>query len=248
MRHHGVLTSDPKEKVDALGDQFSSVFTEEDLTNIPSLGRPVAPHAPPLYISVNGVAKQLSKLNPNKASGPDGLSPRLLKTTATQIAPVLQVIFTQSLDTGDVPADWRAANISPIFKKGDKTSPVNYRPVVRLFADDCLLYRVIDKPSDALDLQKDLDALTRWQDTWQMSFNPSKCHTLHITQHLYAHTWSTVRLYGIPTPSVVPRRWSESNEGRREWLTINEWNKLPGQLVKAQTVEAFKAGLLAAQP
>ncbi|KAI8485181.1 hypothetical protein Bbelb_371060 [Branchiostoma belcheri] len=158
------------------------------------------------------------------------------------------VIFTQSLDTGDVPADWRAANISPIFKKGDKTSPVNYRPVVRLFADDCLLYRVIEKPSDALDLQKDLDALTRWQDTWQMSFNPSKCHTLHITQHLYAHTWSTVRLYGIPTPSVVPRRWSESNEGRREWLTINEWNKLPGQLVKAQTVEAFKAGLLAAQP
>ncbi|KAI8490481.1 Trans-acting T-cell-specific transcription factor GATA-3 [Branchiostoma belcheri] len=67
-------------------------------------------------------------------------------------------------------------------------------------------------------------------------------------EHLYAHTWSTVRLYGIPTPSVVPRRWSESNEGRREWLTINEWNKLPGQLVKAQTVEAFKAGLLAAQP
>ncbi|KAI8517814.1 scavenger receptor [Branchiostoma belcheri] len=67
-------------------------------------------------------------------------------------------------------------------------------------------------------------------------------------KHLYDHTWSTVRLYGIPTPSVVPRRWSESNEGRREWLTINEWNKLPGQLVKAQTVEAFKAGLLAAQP
>ncbi|KAI8507692.1 hypothetical protein Bbelb_150720 [Branchiostoma belcheri] len=49
---------------------------------------------------------------------------------------------------------------------------------------------------------------------------------LHATEHLYAHTWSTVRLYGIPTPSVVPRRWSESNEGRREWLSMGEFRTL----------------------
>ncbi|KAI8494251.1 hypothetical protein Bbelb_280110 [Branchiostoma belcheri] len=209
MRHHGVLTSDPKEKVDALGDQFSSVFTEEDLTNIPSLGRPVAPHAPPLYISVNGVAKQLSKLNPNKASGPDGLSPRLLKITATQIAPVLQVIFTQSLDTGDVPADWRAANISPIFKKGDKTSPVNYRPV----------------------------SLTSYCAT---VWDP---HTIGGSQALERVQRRAARM----TVSDYDYTSSVSDMLKR-LQTINEWNKLPGQLVKAQTVEAFKAGLLAAQP
>ena len=82
-----------------------------------------------LQISVEGVAKQLSDLNPNKATGPDGLHPRLLKSVSTQIAPVLQSIFTQSLTTGDVPEDWRSANISPIFKKGDKSLPSNYRPV-----------------------------------------------------------------------------------------------------------------------
>ncbi|KAI8505145.1 hypothetical protein Bbelb_172540 [Branchiostoma belcheri] len=207
MRHYGVLTSDPKEKVDALGDQFSSVFTEEDLTNIPSLGRPVAPHAPPLYISV---------------------------------------IFTQSLDTGDVPADGRAANISPIFKKGDKTSPVNYRPV------SLTSFPTLRRDNFIVLLTKTIMSLVELIGYWQSSAVTFRTvlfvSNLHATEHLYAHTWSTVRLYGIPTPSVVPRRWSESNEGRREWLTINEWNKLPGQLVKAQTVEAFKAGLLAAQP
>ncbi|XP_078585907.1 uncharacterized protein LOC144867713 [Branchiostoma floridae x Branchiostoma japonicum] len=129
VRHQGVLTSDPKEKAEALGDQFSSVFTKEDLDTRPTLGNPVTPPNSQLHISVAGVAKQLSDLNPNKATGPDGLHPRLLKTVSTQIAPVLQSIFTQSLATGDVPEDWRSSNISPIFRKGDKSLPSNYRPV-----------------------------------------------------------------------------------------------------------------------
>jgi hypothetical protein len=45
------------------------------------------------------------------------------------IAPILQIILQQSLDTGDLPKDWRDANISSIFKKGDKHLPENYRPV-----------------------------------------------------------------------------------------------------------------------
>ena len=38
-------------------------------------------------------------------------------------------IFQQSLDTGEVPEDWRTANITPIHKKGDRAEPSNYRPV-----------------------------------------------------------------------------------------------------------------------
>ncbi|KAI8479150.1 hypothetical protein Bbelb_431230 [Branchiostoma belcheri] len=86
------------------------------------------------------------------------------------------------------------------------------------------------------------------EELWSLSQQEEEGRWLQSSVILPRITSCTVRLYGIPTPSVVPRRWSESNEGRREWLTINEWNKLPGQLVKAQTVEAFKAGLLAAQP
>ncbi|KAI8498209.1 hypothetical protein Bbelb_241530 [Branchiostoma belcheri] len=67
------------------------------------------------------------------------------------------------------------------------------------------------------------------------------------------------RIYGLPPigseehgPSHALYSPAEGQprdiRSRPSALTINEWNKLPGQLVKAQTVEAFKAGLLAAQP
>ena len=76
-----------------------------------------------------GVVKLLQQLSPFKAAGPDGITPYVLKTAAEEIAPALTIIFQKSLDTGTVPLDWLCANITPIFKKGDRTSPANYRSV-----------------------------------------------------------------------------------------------------------------------
>ena len=53
----------------------------------------------------------------------------VLKTLAPAIAPVLQVIFQRSIDSGQILSDWHTANIVPIYKKGDKLDPSNYRPV-----------------------------------------------------------------------------------------------------------------------
>ena len=52
---------------------------------------------------------------------------------------------------------------------------------VRLFADDCVLYRTITSEEDATSLQKDLDALQRWENDWKMEFHPQKCQLLRIT-------------------------------------------------------------------
>ena len=41
----------------------------------------------------------------------------------------LKVIVTQSLNTGSIPSDWPLANITPVYKKGNKDLPVNYRPI-----------------------------------------------------------------------------------------------------------------------
>ena len=65
----------------------------------------------------------------HKASGPDCIPAYVLHHCATEIAPILTVIFTQSLDTGEVPSDWLRANVIPIFKKGDKHNASNYRPI-----------------------------------------------------------------------------------------------------------------------
>ena len=51
---------------------------------------------------------------------------------------------------------------------------------VRLFADDCLLYRPIHSPHDQLLLQQDIAALETWAEDWGMRFNVSKCYLMSI--------------------------------------------------------------------
>ena len=52
---------------------------------------------------------------------------------------------------------------------------------IRLFADDALIYREINSEMDPQTLQKDLDALSKWDSDWQMAFNTDKCFTMHFT-------------------------------------------------------------------
>ena len=54
---------------------------------------------------------------------------RLLQSLAKEITPVVHLIFTQSLCTGELPTEWTQANVAPILKKGSKLQAVNYRPV-----------------------------------------------------------------------------------------------------------------------
>ena len=66
----------------------------------------------------------------------------LLKILSKELAPIVSHIFQQSLNTGEVPDDWLTANITAIFKKGDKSIPANYRPV-SLTSVTCKLFEHI---------------------------------------------------------------------------------------------------------
>ena len=285
-----------------------------------------------IVITTAGIHKLLSNLNTRKAVGPDLISTRVLKEAASELAPVLAFIFNQSYKSAALPPDWLSANIVPIFKKGSRSDPANYRPVsltsisckimehvvysqimghldrnnilvhyqhgfraghscesqlinaidsivrsmkereqiyllildfqkafdtvpherllmklkhyglphqlqqwirtwlttrcqrvivdgecsepvqvrsgvpqgtvlgplmfllyvndigngissnIKLFADDCLLFRPVTSLQDACALQDDLDLLVKWSSVWQMSFNPSKCYILRISR------------------------------------------------------------------
>ena len=54
---------------------------------------------------------------------------RILKDLAEELAPFLTEIFQRSLADGEVPMEWRSANMTAIFKKGDRFRASNYRPV-----------------------------------------------------------------------------------------------------------------------
>ena len=85
----------------------------------------------------------LRNLDPNKACGPDGIPSRILSKVADEIAPSLCNLFNMplSLSLGVVPAKWKFANITPVFKKDDSTITSNYRPISLL----CVISKVLER-------------------------------------------------------------------------------------------------------
>ena len=126
----GSSTRDARGKAEVLNSQFSSVFTEEGDSPIiiPNLGTSSTPDAPNIQVGRNGVMQLLRGLKPHKATGPDAISSRFLKEMASPITPALTLIYQASLEQGQIPDEWKTANVAPIFKKGDKSKPSNYRP------------------------------------------------------------------------------------------------------------------------
>ena len=84
-------------------------------------------------------------LNPNKASGDDGISHKTLKGVSKSVSKPLCILMNRSFDEGTFPAIWKLANAIPIFKKGDKSQPSNYRPVALLSCIGKLQERIVFK-------------------------------------------------------------------------------------------------------
>ena len=83
----------------------------------------------------------LNKINVSKAIGPDGIHGMVLKHCAGSIAYPLSLIFKTSYNTGQVPDEWKLANVVPVHKKGSKASVENYRPI----SLTCLVMKIFEK-------------------------------------------------------------------------------------------------------
>jgi len=112
-----------------LNCQFSSVFTGENLNNIPAKAQSPYPEMPPISVNSTGVYKLLYGLNQCKASSPDNIPATILESCAGELTNMLSFIIQQSLDTGSIPINWKKSLVTPVFKKGDKANPENYRPI-----------------------------------------------------------------------------------------------------------------------
>lgn len=82
-----------------------------------------------ITIDQHAVERLFSHICPRKASGPDGISGRLLKSCSSELAEAWRPIFQKSKDTHSVPSMWKSSIIVPVPKKASRKENNDYHPV-----------------------------------------------------------------------------------------------------------------------
>lgn len=110
---------------------FYGSFTLEPDGPLPDLHYEPVNHSSitSVEFSPDDIFKKLKELDTNKSPGPDNLSPTFLKSCANALKYPLHLLMEQSFHSATLPLIWKEARVKPIFKKGDKLDPKNYRPV-----------------------------------------------------------------------------------------------------------------------
>ena len=91
------------------------------------------------------IYKIITSFKNNKAPGVDNIGPKILKSVSAEIIFPLTHIFNLSFTSGVVPNALKLAKVIPIFKKGDKSQPGNYRPISLLSSFDKILEKLMCK-------------------------------------------------------------------------------------------------------
>jgi hypothetical protein len=148
-KEHNTTETNSKAKCKLFNDYFLShsnvndngVFLPPLNAHSPSLGNVLTD----VVITEQEVLAQLRSIDTTKSTGPDNISPKMLKLADLSIVPSLTRLFNLSLTSESFPDLWKKANVLPLFKKDDAGLVENYRPVSLLSCVSKLFERIMFK-------------------------------------------------------------------------------------------------------
>ena len=144
--HNNKTIENDQDKADILNTYFVAQSRPKDVnTVLPDLIEPPYEQLHTIDITSSDVRDTLRSLNVSKASGPDLISPRLLKEGADQLCLPLSIFFNKLILFGRFPQAWKFANVTPVFKKGDKQLLNNYWPISLLSGVGKTMERAVHK-------------------------------------------------------------------------------------------------------
>ena len=128
----GTLQHDAKEMAEILQDQYSSVFSDPDnekkkdtTSNIKSPSDKLTS----FNFSKEDIITAIDEIDVDSATSDGDIPARILKACKQPLSKALMIIWENSFRNGQVPSVYKEQYITPVFKKGNKTDPGNYRPV-----------------------------------------------------------------------------------------------------------------------
>lgn len=135
-----------REKAEA----FNKFFVSNTTLNCSNAVLPNSPHRVSTRIANITATEQdvfdiIKSININKATGPDGISPVMLREAGLTIVKPLTKLINLSLSTAVFPDSWKLAHVLPLYKKNDKSEVNNYRPISLLSCVSKIAERVVFK-------------------------------------------------------------------------------------------------------
>ena len=143
----GSKVSSDIEKANVLNDFFLSQGNIPGRDDSPLFirGKQCLSKLSSISISSAEICGLLRNLKTDKAVGVDEIPNSLLRLSAPAICHSLAWLFKRSLDLGKLPLQWKTSKIIPIYKKGPRDSPDNYRPISLLPAVAKILEAIVNR-------------------------------------------------------------------------------------------------------
>ena len=144
LNSNGFRVVDPKDQAELLNNHYSSVFTRCDVP-LPTKEYSGTTKLSDIEVNKVKIKDAIDHLREFSAPGPDNVTNKIIVELKNEISFPLAILFRKSLDESCIPDEWRLSNVTPVYKKGSKAEPGNYRPV-SLTSNTCkLMERVINE-------------------------------------------------------------------------------------------------------